>query len=883
MHAVPNSPGRFRLTACLRPAAFPVLLAAAIMATGAAVGMAGSTDKPRTAKAQVALSEVECTCHLDPSKCLCHPPKKAETASAPVRLKVPGASGVEVARAPAASSRRTDKSTPPSSVHVRPAAPVIARDKPPASQRITYPQTAESTQEGSATVRLKPQPSAAPQKAGLPVVVSTSPAPAANQTTVARTPPTADESKPRVVKFPAEGRPWKETSKPETSVAKSAAQRPVKVVIAESDVGCTCHIDESRCVVHGTAKAAPVVGRAPLVANSGKKRAAAPASTAQRPGAADLAASDKTSASFSKFPWGLPHFFDRSIELKESGNDAAAAAPRMRVTMPQTSGAAPGASQSPTQPTLAVRSGQPAVEDAASTSRRTAERTAMKSAAPQGAPDSRPETPWQRPATPTPDASSVAKTEIQVKPAFDPQDSVFGDIRGGLLGGPPLNHIAAIDRKPPATLPGSSEPTGPSTAAPTTIVQTPAAQPAAPGAPAAMMLLVQPGTGGAPASAQWVALPPLPGQAAAPASAATQTPAAQQRSGPPPAQVVANFRYGNAAQEAGATPQAGQPMGTQPMGDKPMGTQDPNSPTPATGNGAQRPGETPTLGEEPETTNLQFLRTQTILLDPGEYEIDIALQYSVDNQDFVLTELQNGNLVIAEAQRRSRVLIAPIEFRYGASEVTQLFVNVPVGWANSEVDFLGRDTFSNTTGIGDVSAGLIRQFLRGNAYCPDGLFTLAFSAPTGDVEVVDALSVPGSALGEGFWSITMGVTFIQTYDPVVLFYGFGYRERFTNTLDGFRINPGDQFFYRAGMGFAVNPRVTLSAAFTGNYIEVDEVNGQPIGGSIREPMQLRFAATISKYAGKDHCDGGVKTVEPYVAFGLTEESIDTVFGISWTR
>jgi hypothetical protein len=751
---------------------------------------------------------------------------------------------------------------------LRPATPAVAAQKPPASQRITYPQTAESSQEASATLRLKPEPAKGPEKAELPLVVgaqagpaaiATNLAPAQNKTSVAAATPAAGGAKPKVVRFPAQGQP----SQPEASVAKNA-KAPLKIIVAESDVGCTCHIDQSRCAVHGAGNTG---AQAPQLAKSSTGRHDA---SSRRPGAADLAASQEPPAGFSKLPWNLPHFFDRSIELEDKPKDAAPA-PGPALTIKEPS--APPAVQAG-HSTLAARSSSPAPADAADSSRRTADRSAIKSAAPPSASVAKTDTPWRRPAA---DAADVVKTDIHVAPAFDPKDSVFADIRGGLLGGPPLEHMAALDRKPPATLPGASAPTQAvgAAAAPTAIVQTPpagsAAQPAAPAqAPAAMMLLVQPGAAGAPASAQWVAIPALPGTTApAPAAPSQAAPAAQQRSGPPPSHVVANFRYGSAAQEAGATPMSTQPMGSQ-------------EPAPSTEGGAQQ-GETPTLGEEPETNTLQFLRTQTILLDPGEYEIDISLQYSVDNQDFVLTELQGPNLVIAEAQRRSRVLIAPIEFRYGWSERTQVFVNVPVGWANSEVDFLGRDVFSNNSGIGDVSAGMIRQFLRGNAYCPDGLFTLAFSAPTGDVDVVSALSVPGSALGEGFWSITMGFTFIQTYDPVVLFYGFGYRERFTNTLDGFRINPGDQFFYRAGMGFAVNPRVVLSAAFTGNYFEEDEVNGVRIGGTIREPMYLRFAATISKYAGKDDCDGGVKTVEPYVNFGLTEESIDTIFGISWTR
>jgi len=300
-----------------------------------------------------------------------------------------------------------------------------------------------------------------------------------------------------------------------------------------------------------------------------------------------------------------------------------------------------------------------------------------------------------------------------------------------------------------------------------------------------------------------------------------------------------------------------------------------------------------TLGEAPKETHteMQFLRRQSVLLDPGEYQIDVTLQYLVDETDFAMAEIDGDVLTIGEAVRRQRLLLLPIEFRLGVSPVTQVFVNVPFGWSNSEFSFAGTDEFSNTGGIGDVSAGLVRLLLEGHAAFPDVLGTLSFSAPTGNADLVSSLSTPGSSLGEGFWSVTMGLTFIQTYDPIVLFYGFGYRHRFDAEFEGdVSVEPGEHAYYRFGGGFAVNPRVTLSASFMGSYIGAMKVNGVRVAGDIREPMQVRLAATIvrdgkCKSQGKGQGKGrsSVRTIEPFIDFGVTEGAIDSVIGISWTR
>jgi hypothetical protein len=271
------------------------------------------------------------------------------------------------------------------------------------------------------------------------------------------------------------------------------------------------------------------------------------------------------------------------------------------------------------------------------------------------------------------------------------------------------------------------------------------------------------------------------------------------------------------------------------------------------------------------------------LLDPGEYQIECELLYLTNTTDFVLAQSVGAGVQIAKAQRRQRLLLLPLEFRLGLTPVTQAFVNVPFGWSNTELSFVGQDEFDNTVGIGDVSAGVTRQFIEGSEDTCSVLGVFAFSAPTGESNLVTSLNTPGSSLGQGFWTVTLGLTCIRRYDPLVVFSSFGYQHRFEATFNGdIDVEPGNLAFCRLGVGYAVNPRVTLSTAFSGSFIGADVVNGRKVGGSMREPMQIRLAATISQdRASRTH--RSVKTVEPFVTFGITEEAIDSIIGIGWTH
>jgi hypothetical protein len=283
------------------------------------------------------------------------------------------------------------------------------------------------------------------------------------------------------------------------------------------------------------------------------------------------------------------------------------------------------------------------------------------------------------------------------------------------------------------------------------------------------------------------------------------------------------------------------------------------------------------VGEEPEDNTLQFLRTQTVLLEPGESQCDIGINYLFTENRFPILLLDNGNPVGADdVLFRIRELTIPLEYRVGLLNRVQGFIGAPIGWSNTQVALGDYEQFDSDGGFGDLDFGTTIQVIEGNAECPHGLVTISATAPTGGDPFGPAAVLAQSApsLGQGFWSVSANALCIQTYDPLVFFYGVGAEHFFSRHFNEREIEPGNSWNYSFGVGFAVNDRVTLSTRFLGSYIEEVRINRQRVLGTNVEPMSIRMAATISKPCNR--------IVEPFVEFGITESAVESFFGITWT-
>jgi hypothetical protein len=281
-----------------------------------------------------------------------------------------------------------------------------------------------------------------------------------------------------------------------------------------------------------------------------------------------------------------------------------------------------------------------------------------------------------------------------------------------------------------------------------------------------------------------------------------------------------------------------------------------------------------TLGQAPPENELVFLRRQTVLLAPGEWQFDTGLAYSYFDGDRPIAITGGGGAVVGidEARVRQRLVAVPLDFRYGWLPGVQLYAGMPVGYSNAEFGFPGFKDTEDDGGIGDFRAGSSIVLCYGQAGDPDVILTTGFTAPSGNGSYVSGGVVPNSQLGEGFWAINANLLFVQTYDPCVVFYGVGYNHRFEDTQQGILVDPGEEVNYQLGVGFAVNSRITLSGALQGAYISEVAVNNDLVEGSTLEPMRMRMAVTMSK-----HC----RIVEPFAEIPMTDDAAARI-GVVWT-
>lgn len=308
---------------------------------------------------------------------------------------------------------------------------------------------------------------------------------------------------------------------------------------------------------------------------------------------------------------------------------------------------------------------------------------------------------------------------------------------------------------------------------------------------------------------------------------------------------------------------------------------DQDTTSPGDGGGQKQPSA---IGVPPPRPQPQFLRDTSVLLDPGEYQFEYGWSYTTNLQTTAIGLNLNENTVVTSLRTLTRTATVPVELRFGCRNDTQTFVSLPFGYNLQQISVANTADSSDGVGIGDLSFGFTRVLRKPQPERFTILGSLTASAPTGLAQLSNIQQVPGVALGSGFWTLSGGMVFIRTIDPIAAFIGLNYTNTFETTLSNLDLEPGNIFSYRFGIGYAINSRVTISSSFNGAYISELEVGGRLIPGSAREPLTVRLAATIlskgPSLAGSSK--GKRKTTEPFIAMGITDAAPDTSFGVRWT-
>lgn len=285
-----------------------------------------------------------------------------------------------------------------------------------------------------------------------------------------------------------------------------------------------------------------------------------------------------------------------------------------------------------------------------------------------------------------------------------------------------------------------------------------------------------------------------------------------------------------------------------------------------------------------------FLQETSILLPPGEYQYETGLRYSTNSTVFAASAILDGSAFVANADRKQQTISMPLEFRFGIAEELQGFVSIPLGWSKQRITFQSVERSEDRVfGVGDLSFGLTKLLWQWKEDQTRFLGSVSASAPTGP----SAFAISGqselAALGQGYWTVGGGVNLVRSIDPISIFGGAGYTYTFaTDVGQGQRLDAGNSLFYSIGLGYSVNPTVSMNVSFAGSYGGELKVNGTTLPGTSTEPLSLKVAATFANVKKRTLLQSMANKYttptlrEPYVRFGLTQFAGDVDFGIRIT-
>lgn len=263
--------------------------------------------------------------------------------------------------------------------------------------------------------------------------------------------------------------------------------------------------------------------------------------------------------------------------------------------------------------------------------------------------------------------------------------------------------------------------------------------------------------------------------------------------------------------------------------------------------------------------------------------------------------LGNINLI----QTKSQQLMMDVDTRYGLTDRMSIDIDVPYLYRHSQFINGGAggaansvsDLSVNSSNIGDVNAGIYYQFLKETTNLPDIVGSLRFKSNSGSspfgIKLLQGdpnnnnLIVPSRLpTGTGFWNITAGVSFLKTYDPIVLFGSLSYTYNVARSFadissvqgqtEPARVKLGDIYQIGLGAAIAFSDKDSVSASFVTAFEPASKI-AVPGSGYTSVPGSETNASTVN--FGLNHVVNKHLTINGSVAIGLTPDAPNFVVGL----
>jgi opacity protein-like surface antigen len=311
-----------------------------------------------------------------------------------------------------------------------------------------------------------------------------------------------------------------------------------------------------------------------------------------------------------------------------------------------------------------------------------------------------------------------------------------------------------------------------------------------------------------------------------------------------------------------------------------------------------------TVDDVPKSVE-DIYQTASGFFTSGKFSIEPSLSYSYyDSRQLTLNgflaldSIFLGNINIDRI--KSETYTFDVTARYSPIPRLQFDIDVPMigrdstyfsGGAGGASTVTSQSQLSQAPTLGDVSFGVSYKLVQENADWPDIVGSFRVKAPTGkepygikirSVPGNDNLSVPDSMpTGNGLWGTTVGMSFVKTIDPAVVFANLGYTYYFDGHFDDISSTPnqqvpgsiklGNSWQFGAGVAFALNDRVSLGMSYSqqvelssATKVKADGADWQGITGSQANAASINLGLTFAM--------SRQFSIIPTVTFGLTPDS-----------
>jgi hypothetical protein len=281
----------------------------------------------------------------------------------------------------------------------------------------------------------------------------------------------------------------------------------------------------------------------------------------------------------------------------------------------------------------------------------------------------------------------------------------------------------------------------------------------------------------------------------------------------------------------------------------------------------------------------------SLLLPNGTFELDSTASYydvaseHVSIDGFALLPVLVVGDITSEEVRRD-ILVNTTTVRLGLPKQLQMDFDIPYGYVlDRTVDANNNQTTTSQFGMGDIAAGLSKQFIQEHGSVPDMLASFHFKSTTGTNSYT--LQSADTSLGTGFNSLIGSLTAAKTNDPLVFFGSLNYTKSLPahhtvpisnpsdpseTSMDAY-IRPGDAFGFTLGSVLALNSETSMTVGWDQRFTRESKLNGTLLPASYLVEGTLRIGTSYMYAPGR--------LVDLSFGVGLTPDTPNLQFSVGF--